>query len=645
MLNAFYKTLLIVFILTGGSFIGAHDVHIDQQVYSALESNPTVPVWIFLKDKNIKDQNLALEQLKNTYNPRAIARRIKRRTSPGLFDERDLPLAESYVATIAKRVQRIRVRSRWLNAVSANITADQLESIARLPFVRSIQIVRRSKGIEPLDERKFNTGNIISGSGNFYGLSYEQLQTINLPPVHQQGYTGNGIIIGVLDTGFKRTHVAFAHPDNPLNVIAEYDFINDDSNTAPESGDDSSQHRHGTLILGTMAAYQPETYVGAAYEAAFILCKTEDITGEYQGEEDFFVAGLEFIESNGGDVATSSLTYLDWYTQADMDGQTAVTTIGVNTATDNGVHCCTSVGNGGHDSDPTTSRLGAPADAFKVFSVGSVNIFGEVSGFSTDGPTADGRTKPEVLAVGESTVTISSSDDNEYTTASGTSLSAPLAAAAIASVLQSDETLAVDSMRDAFLFNSSYYVANGTYDPLHVQGYGVIDSLAALNSVQPITAVADAYSISIGTSSAGGIVELAESDDQYLVLDPEFLAFRYQLEITVDATSPSSAPSGLEFSYESRAFNFVGTVDQEIELFNYDSGQFETVDTRLASAADTVVSLTPGGDPARFVQAGTDAMRARISYENSLPFWVFSTQNLYLPYRASADHIFWTITP
>jgi len=151
--------------------------------------------------------------------------------------------------------------------------------------------------------------------------------------------------------------------------------------------------------------------------------------------------------------------------------------------------------------------------------------------------------------------------------------------------------------------------------------------------------------VDIGSVNSGGVPELEDSDDEYVVLDPEFLTFRYQLRFTVDATSPSSAPSALEFSYESRAFNFVGTVDQEIELFNYDSGQFETIDTRLTTATDTTVSVTPGGDPSRFVQAGTNAMQTRISYENSLPFWVFSTQNLYLPYRVRADQIFWTITP
>ncbi len=155
----------------------------------------------------------------------------------------------------------------------------------------------------------------------------------------------------------------------------------------------------------------------------------------------------------------------------------------------------------------------------------------------------------------------------------------------------------------------------------------------------------DNFNVVRGFHVVGNLSEISESDDQYLVLDPEFLTFRYQLELTVDGISPSESPSGLEFSYESRAQNFVGTVEQKIELFNYYSSQFETVDTRLTTPTDTVVSVTPGGDPTRFVEAGTNAMHARINYQNSLPFWVFSTQNLYLPYRVRVDHIFWTITP
>jgi len=161
----------------------------------------------------------------------------------------------------------------------------------------------------------------------------------------------------------------------------------------------------------------------------------------------------------------------------------------------------------------------------------------------------------------------------------------------------------------------------------------------------PPTVTPLSLQITLGSLNSGGVAELAASDNQYLVLDPTFQTFRYQLIYTVDTTSPSSAPSVVAFSYESKAQNFVGTVEQKIELFNYVSGQFELVDTRLTTGTDSVVSVTPTGDPARFVEPGTNTMQARISYENSLPFWVFSTQNLYLPYRVRVDHIFWTITP
>ncbi len=178
------------------------------------------------------------------------------------------------------------------------------------------------------------------------------------------------------------------------------------------------------------------------------------------------------------------------------------------------------------------------------------------------------------------------------------------------------------------------------FNPIDIEIFDGMFYFSAPAEVVPTT-----LTVNRGSLSNGGVTELAESDDQYAVLDPLFHTFRYQLQFTVASTSPTSAPSKFEFSYESKALNFVGTVEQEIDLFNYDIGQFETVDTRLATSTDSVVTLTPGGDPARFVQPGTNAIQARISYQNSLPFWVFNTQNLYLPYRVRADQVLWTISP
>jgi len=440
-------------------------------------------LWVYFKDKGQRspaELAAALEGLRATYDPHAVERRRARRTRPGLFDETDLPVAGAYRAAVAATGARVHVESRWLNAVSVYATAAQARAIAALPYVTSVEPVRA--GHKPKGPAEVPVGSYGPGHGDDpYGLAHDQLDQINLIALHSQGFTGTGVRVGILDTGFKRTHAAFNFPGHVLQVIAEWDFINDDNNTGPEAGDDPDQHTHGTLILGTLGAYKPDELIGGAYDAAFILCKTEDITSETPVEEDNYVGGLEFIELHGGDVATASLVYIDWYTYSQLDGLTAVTTVAVNMATSNGLHCCNAAGNSGHDSDPQIGHLGgAPADAFKVLTIGAVTSEGSISGFSSDGPTADGRLKPELLARGSGTQTVSPSNDQNYTGASGTSLSTPVAAGAVACLAQARPWWSVDQMRSNLFTRASEFVANGVPDPLMVRGYGIINAAGAL---------------------------------------------------------------------------------------------------------------------------------------------------------------------
>ena len=263
-------------------------------------------------------------------------------------------------------------------------------------------------------------------------------------------------------------------------MIAEWDFINNDGNTGIQIGDNSEQHKHGTWILGTMGAYLPGSMVGGAYDAEFVLCKTEDVPTETPIEEDYYVAGLEFIESHGADVATSSLGYIDWYTQADLNGNTAVTTVAVNVATANGVVCCTAAGNAGHDANPTTSTLGAPADAHNVLTCGAVDINGAIVGFSSSGPTADGRLKPEILACGLNTISVNSTNVTGLNGVSGTSLSTPLVAAAAACILQARPDYGVREIREALFATASRSDSAGLHpDPLFVEGHGILRAYEA----------------------------------------------------------------------------------------------------------------------------------------------------------------------
>ena len=448
---------------------------------TAEETGPA-RIWVFLTDKGPIDTQRAIAALESTYSERAIERRRLRRTAPGLFDERDLPVHEGYIEDITATGATIRIRSRWLNAVSVEATAGQIARIASLPFVEKVQPLRPLTG-DP-DRQHFRGGSDARAMNplprrGFYGYSEAQLNQITIIDLHNAGYTAEGIIIGILDTGFKRTHTAYNHPDHPLDVIAEWDFVNDDGETAPEEGDLPDQHEHGTYILGTIAAYWPEVLVGGAFDASFILAKVEDVESEYPAEEDLFVAGLEYIEAQGGDVATSSVVIYDHYTQEELDGLTSVMTIGLNTAAENGLHCCQGAGNSGHDNDPSTSHLLPPADAFQVITVGAVNSGGDIAGFSSDGPTADGRLKPEVLTRGVSTYTTSAYGDESLSAPNGTSLATPLAASAVACLVQARPEWTVNQMRVALFQRGDYYIDHGVPDPLFICGFGIIDAFAS----------------------------------------------------------------------------------------------------------------------------------------------------------------------
>jgi hypothetical protein len=464
-----------------------HKIHRSVDRLLAEPGRPAL-VWVLFEDKGPVDMARAIHDLEQSYSPRAVHRRRLRRTAPGLFDERDLPVHPDYVAAVTRTGAQVRTASRWVNGLSALATRTQVQAIVALPFVSRIQPVRRI-GHGPVPGGPTDiappAGGAAAGAGSFYGLSEDQLAQINVIAMHEQGFTGAGVIIGALDTGFTTTHEAFNYPAHPLQVVAAWDFLNDDPNVGIEPGDHPNQHHHGTQVVGTMGAYNPTVLVGGAYDAGYILAKVEDYEFEYLAEEHLFVAGLEFIEANGGDVATSSVVIYDHYPQDQLDGLTSVMTIGINTATANGLHCCQGVGNQGHDSDPATSTLLPPADGFQVLTVGSVDSAGASAWFTSDGPTADGRVKPEVLARGVLTRTVHPDVDTAYQEVNGASFATPTTAGAVACVVQAHPEWTVDQLRWALIHTADYYVANETFDPLYIRGYGISDVLAASISTPP----------------------------------------------------------------------------------------------------------------------------------------------------------------
>ena len=377
----------------------------------------------------------------------------------------------------------VRNESRWLNALSVRATRAQLDALAALPMVDRLELVARfrRRAPEPTPaERAAAEQAIAAGRERAaalattrdvpdYGGSLAGLEQINVPEVHATGITGEGVVIGMLDSGFKTTHEALAG----VPVIARHDFIDDDEVVENEPGDPTGQHNHGTQTMSTIMGFADGELVGPAFGASAILAKTEDISDEYPLEEDNWVAGLEWVESVGADVVSSSLGYYDWYEFADLDGNTAVTTIAADLAVGRGVVVVNSAGN---ERGFGFGHIIAPADGDSVIAVGAVSLDGAIASFSSPGPTYDGRIKPDVSAQGVSNHVVSVYDDQGYASASGTSFSCPLTAGVAALVLSRAPMLTPLQVREALRMT-----ADRADQPDNDFGWGVVDALAAVS--------------------------------------------------------------------------------------------------------------------------------------------------------------------
>jgi len=418
--------------------------------------------WIFFTDKgDVESAHLS---------PGSLDRRRAARGAANLVDDRDAPLRPEYLAAVEAAGATLRTSSRWLNAVSVRADRDTRAALLDLPFVRDVSPVRRltTASLEPAVSGPDEPG--------FYGRSAEQLERIGVPPLHTAGFTGKGMVIGVLDTGFRRDHHAFRNDDHEIDVLDEWDFLDDDDDTSPQPGDRAEQHHHGTYILGMLASRLPGRLVGPAYDASYLLAKVEDADREYLGEEDLFVAGLEWLEAKGAQIVTSSVVIYDRYSQEQLDGRTSPMSIALSAAAENGMLCFEGAGNRGHDDDPRTSRLVPPADAFGALSIGAVDRRGRLAGFSSDGPTADGRVKPELLAPGQRAETVHPDSNTRFTTTSGTSLATPLAAGAAALVWQAHPDWTAAQVRRALIETADIFMRTGTHDPEYVRGYGLMNA-------------------------------------------------------------------------------------------------------------------------------------------------------------------------
>jgi serine protease AprX len=454
-----------------------------QQRLVAASEGDIHAVWIYFSDKG-PESDRKLSETEQALLPKARARRSRQPfADQRLVDEHDLPLYRDYLTVVNDLVLRIRQKSRWMNALSAEATSAGIEQLIKLPFVKKIDLVFITTApLLIIDSH--SAGNPASSNSHTeqlnYGQSFAQINQINVVPLHNLGYDGSGVLLAMLDAGFNNLeHQALRH----LNILATWDFVNGDSIVWDEPGQMGSGN-HGTYTLSALAGFKEGFLIGPAYGADFILAKTENTDWERHIEEDAWIAGAEWADSLGADIISSSLGYLNGftngdsnYTWQDMDGNTTIVTIGADIAASRGILVVNSAGNEGPASPPQNSLI-APADGDSVMAVGSVTETGSRSSFSSMGPTFDGRIKPDVMARGSGTLCASPGDTAQYWNVSGTSLSCPLAAGAAALVWQVNPTFTNLQVLEALRSTASYH-----NNPNNQYGWGIIDAYAAASPV------------------------------------------------------------------------------------------------------------------------------------------------------------------
>ena len=382
------------------------------------------------------------------------------------------PVAARYVSALQALGVDPVVRSRWLHAVSARLTLSQRRAVAALPFVRRVQAVE-TRTVPARRSRPVTAARGTADSSR-YGRSYEQLAFMNAIAPLSRGLTGAGVRIGFLDTGFRDLqHPAFLHLRRDHRLLGLRDFTE-----GPQT------NNHGAGVVSAAVGHAPGTLLGPAHEAEVLGASTEYTPSERNVEEDYFVAGLEWLERQGVDLVNVSLGYTtfdegqDSYTTDDLDGDTGVTTRAVDAAAQLGVVVVVSAGNSGCDAPSNCwYRVSTPADADSAITVGAVGRDSTVLSFSSRGPTADGRIKPDVVALGRGVTAAWGSDG--YAPVGGTSFAAPLVTGVVAQMLQMNPDLGPMEVRSLLRRTASQARAPDT-----TTGWGVVNADAAVRAAE-----------------------------------------------------------------------------------------------------------------------------------------------------------------
>ena len=428
---------------------------------------------VHFKDK--ANSPYSISQPLDYLSQRAIDRRDKFGIS---ITEVDFPVNPQYIESVRVTGAIVGASSRWSNSVLVRADNNSLDLIRELDFVDSIVYVRpdmsavSQNGIHPKWISENAENSCKTAVENKYGYAFEQINQLNGVPVHEMGYTGEGVLIAVLDGGFQNSNklTSLAHLFETDRVVLETNLVE------PTVSIYSGASSHGTSVLACMGGKIDGQYIGTAPAASYALIITEDVATEYIIEEYFWMIGAEIADSLGADLINSSLGYTTFddklmnHTHAELDGKTVISSIAVKMAVERGVFVNVSAGNSNGSAFPW---VGSPADAPDALTLGAVDITGDIASFSSIGPNGAGDLKPDVVARGEGACVILPNNGIAYR--NGTSFAGPINCGMVACVLQ-----AVPNKKPAEIHEAIQKSADRYPEHNFQYGYGIPDYVKVL---------------------------------------------------------------------------------------------------------------------------------------------------------------------
>jgi serine protease AprX len=413
------------------------------------------------------DSPFSIDEPEAFLSQRAIDRRTKQDIQ---ITETDLPVNPSYLEGVKSSGGKLLNHTKWLNTAIVEGDSSILASLNALNYVDTVILILNGNFFQKRSmNNKFNE---ITFEEADYGDSYRQIEMMNGHRIHDLGFKGEGLLIGVLDGGFTNANTIESLQPlfNNNQVIGVRDVVEQDNDPYHGSG-------HGTSVLSCMGALLIGEIIGTAPDANYLLIRTEDVASEFPIEEFNWAIGAEYADSMGADVLNTSLGYSTFddtlmsHTYSELTGDSTFITKASNIAASKGMLIVTSAGNEGGGE---WNFITAPADAKDVLTVGAVDADLNRAGFSSVGPNASDSIKPDVCAMGEGVLVSNSSDRQRF--GSGTSYAGPILAGMAASFWQMRPDLTAIELRD--LIKS---IGHQAKFPDNNRGYGVPDFLLAIS--------------------------------------------------------------------------------------------------------------------------------------------------------------------